>query len=66
MPACLPAHLHACSPACLQDFYLATLKEAVLVANPALAGQVQQALENVAAASAATASAAADCTPAEA
>lgn len=33
----------------LQDFYLATLKEAVLAANPALAGQVQQALEEVAA-----------------
>jgi hypothetical protein len=39
----LPCWLH------LQDFYLATLKEAVLLANPALAGQVQQALEEVAA-----------------
>lgn len=29
----------------MEDFYLATLKEAVLAADPALAGQVQQALE---------------------
>lgn len=33
----------------MEDFYLATLKEAVLAADPALAGQVQQALEAAAA-----------------
>jgi hypothetical protein len=43
----------------LQDFYLATLKQAVLAANPALAGRVQQALEEVAASSAPAAGAAA-------
>jgi hypothetical protein len=38
-------------PGFKQDFYLSTLKEAVLAANPALAGKVQQALEAAAAAS---------------
>lgn len=61
--ACPPAFLPTCPHLCIalthhcflaccnaQDFYLATLKQAVLVANPALAGELQQALEDVAAA----------------
>lgn len=43
----------------MEDFYLSTLKQAVLAANPALAGQVEQALEDVAASSSSAASAAA-------
>lgn len=42
----------------MEDFYLATLKEAVLAANPSLAGRVEAALEAAAAASAGDAAAA--------
>lgn len=43
--------MHALPP---QDFYLDTLKQAVLAANPALTGKVQQMLEDVAASASAS------------
>lgn len=56
-PDNLRASCCVCTLSLLQDFYLATLKQAVLAANPALAGQVQQAMEEVAASSAPAAAA---------
>jgi hypothetical protein len=42
----------------MEDFYLATLKEAVLAADPALAGKVEKALKKAAAAATSATSAA--------